>query len=293
MKKYFIFVFMFFIAVSAYAAENIEVMEAADNIYVLVSPKGGNVTVSTGEDGTFLIDDQLAGRSEIIQTAAKEINNQDIKFILNTHYHFDHSGGNEYFGGNDAIIIAHDNVRKRLSTKQFITYFKKEMEPMSEVGLPTITITNDMMFHYNNDDVRFIHIPEAHTDGDAIAYFTKANVIVAGDLIFNGFYPFIDIEHGGSIKGLIAGVDILLNIADSNTVVIPGHGSIMSKSDLQKYREMLLIISDKIETSISENKTLEQVVEGKPTQEYDEQLGAGIVPPDAFVTIIFNSLSRL
>lgn len=290
MKLFSTFLFMTLAISSVHAAEGIETIQAKDNLYVLVSPHGGNVTVSVGEDGTFLIDDQLATRSEIIQTAAKEINNQDIKFILNTHYHFDHSGNNEFFGEKDAIIVAHDNVRQRLSTRQFITYFKREMRPMARVGLPTVTFADNMTLHYNNDDIRFIHTPAAHTDGDVIAHFTQINVIVGGDLLFNGFYPFIDSEHGGSIKGLIAGVDVMLVIANSDTVIIPGHGAIMNKGDLQAYRDMLATISADIETAINAGKTLEQTIADKPTAAFDKKLGGGIIPPDAFVTTLYNSL---
>jgi len=258
----------------------------------LVSPQGGNVTVTNGEDGTFLIDDQLTGRSDIILNAAKAISKQDIKFILNTHYHFDHSGGNEYFGEKDAVIVAHDNVRQRLSQREFITYFKKEMLPMAKVGLPTVTFSQGMTLHYNNDAIRFIHPPAAHTDGDTVVYFEKANVIVSGDLIFNGIYPFIDTEHGGSITGLIAGIDVLLDLANEASVIIPGHGAVMNKTDLSSYKSMLVNISRKIETAIKEGKNLEQVIDEKPTQAFDGQFGDGLIPPDAFVRVIYNSLNR-
>lgn len=292
MKLLFSFLFIIFTPFPVNAADNIETIQVKDNIYVLVSPKGGNVAVSVGDDGAFLIDDQLAGRSEIVESAVKEIGNKDIKFILNTHYHFDHSGGNEYLGKKGAIIVAHDNVRQRLSTKQFITYFKREMLPMSNAGLPTVTISDNMTFHYNNDDIRFVHTPEAHTDGDTVAYFEKSNVIVAGDLVFNGFYPFIDVEHGGSIKGLIKGIDVLLGIATQETVVIPGHGDIMSKSELQSYRDMLAAISEKIESAIKAGKTFEQIIDEKPTQAFDDKIEDGIVPPDAFVKIVYESLNN-
>lgn len=291
MKLLSISLFMLLAAFSVYAVEGIETIQAKDNLYVLVSPHGGNVTVSVGEDGTFLIDDQLGTRSEIIQAAAKEINNQEIKFILNTHYHFDHSGNNEFFGEQDAIIVAHDNVRQRLSTRQFITYFKREMKPMAKAGLPSVTFSDNMTLHYNNDDIRFIHTPAAHTDGDVIAHFTKANVIVGGDLLFNGFYPFIDTEHGGSIKGLIAGADVLLGIARADTVIIPGHGAIMNKADLQAYRDMLATITSKVEVAIKAGKTLEQTIADQPTADFDKHSGDGIIPSDAFVTVIYNDLT--
>ncbi|PHS69578.1 MAG: MBL fold metallo-hydrolase [Methylophaga sp.] len=291
-KLFIAFLLYFSLSLFVYAsAADIKTIHVKDNLYVLISPHGGNVTVSVGEDGTFLIDDQLADRSEIIQAAAKEINKQDIKFILNTHYHFDHSGNNEFFGEKNAIIVAHDNVRQRLSTRQFITYFKREMLPMAKVGLPTVTFADNMTLHYNNDDIRFIHTPAAHTDGDVVAHFTQSNVIVGGDLLFNGFYPFIDTEHGGSIKGLIAGVDVMLNIAQADTIIIPGHGGIMNKIELQAYRYMLATITAKIEALINAGKTLEQVISEQPTAEFDEKLGGGLISPDTFVSVIYNNLT--
>ena len=283
---------------AAHAADNhaqesdVKIIQIKNNIHVLISPKGGNVVASTGEDGTFIIDDQLAGRSALIKAAAKSINDQDIKFVLNTHYHFDHTGGNEFFGKEKAIIVAHDNVRERLSTKQFITYFSKEMAPLSKAGLPVVTFSKDMTFHHNGNDIKIIHVPHAHTDGDAAAYFVNENVLVTGDTVFNGMYPFIDTEHGGSAKGLLAAHDTLLALANDDTIVIPGHGAPMSKAGLIAYQKTLKTIVARVETSIKDGKTLEQTVAAKPTQEFDERMSKGIVGPDAFTTILYNHLSN-
>lgn len=278
---------------SAYAQESdVKIIQVKNNIHVLVSPQGGNVVTSTGEDGTFIIDDQLAGRSALIKAAAKSINDQDIKFVLNTHYHFDHTGGNEFFGKENAIIVAHDSVRERLSTKQFITYFKKEMPPLSKAGLPVVTFSKDMTFHHNGNDIKVVHVPHAHTDGDVVAYFVNENVIVAGDTIFNGMYPFIDTEHGGSIHGLIAAHDTLLALANDETIIIPGHGPLMNKVELHTYQQALATIAKNIETAIESGKTLEQTVTAKPTQAFDEKMGSGFIGPDAFTTILYNHLSQ-
>ncbi len=284
---------LFFIPFSAHAQNDVKITPLKNNIHMLVSPQGGNIVTSTGEDGTFIIDDQLGGRSEIIEAAVKSINDQDIKFILNTHYHFDHSGGNEFFGAKNALIVAHDNVRKRLSTRQFITYFKREMLPLSKAGLPTLTFAHDMTFHYNGSSINIIHIPAAHTDGDAVAHFTDENIIVAGDLIFNGMYPFIDIEHGGSVMGIIAGLDVLLTLADDKTVIVPGHGPLMNKSGLQTYRQTLATIAEHIKSAIKDGKTREQTIAAKPTQEFDATLGKGFIGPDAFVSFLYDDLSRI
>lgn len=277
---------------STHAEEGVEVTKVTDNIHVLVSPMGGNVVLSSGSDGAFIIDDQLTGRSEIIEDAVEDIADEEVKFILNTHYHFDHTGGNEYFGEEDAVIIAQDNVRKRLSTKQFIAYFNKELPPLSKEGLPVVTFAEGLNLHYNDDDVRIIHLPNAHTDGDATAYFAKQNVLAAGDTIFNGMYPFIDTEHGGSIKGLVGALDTLLTLADDNTKIIPGHGAVMNKSEMQEYRDMLANITDVINAAVQSGKTLEETIALKPTQYFNEGKENGIVKPDDFVKIVYEDLKK-
>jgi len=292
MNRIFSYLFWAIFSFPVYAVEGVDVVKVKENIHVLVSPAGGNVVVSTGEDGTFLIDDQLPGRSELILSAVKEIDPQEIKFVLNTHYHFDHVSGNELLGEQDAVIVAHDNVRQRLKTRQFISYFQKEVLPLKKVGLPTVTMSDQMTLHYNDDEIQLFHTPAAHTDGDVVAIFTKANVIVGGDLIFNGRYPFLDVEHGGSIQGLIKGLDKLLAIADDKTVVIPGHGGIMTKGDLQHFRDMLNTISNNVEMAINEGKTLAEVIAAKPSINFDEEFGKSIIPPDDMVTAIYQSLKQ-
>lgn len=155
-----------------------------------------------------------------------------------------------------------------------------------------MTISDRMTLHYNNDEIRIFHTPAAHTDGDVVAIFTKANVIVGGDLVFNGRYPFLDVEHGGSIQGLIDGLDTLVAIADEKTVVIPGHGGIMNKSDLQHFRDMLNTISNNVERAINEGKTLAQVIAAKPSSNFDEEFGNSIIPGDDLVAAIYKNLKQ-
>ncbi len=273
-------------------AQDTKITNIRDNLHFLVSPSGGNITVSTGIDGTFIIDDQLEDRGEIIEQAIKTISDESIKFVLNTHYHFDHTGGNEHFGAQDALIVAHDNVYERLSTDQFITHFKRDMPALKKEGLPVVTFDNTMTLHYNGDDIKIIHTPNAHTDGDAAAHFTNENVIVAGDTIFNNMYPFIDTEHGGNVKGVIKALDIYSALADDNTIIVPGHGPLMNKAELQTYRDALATMTASVETAISEGKTLEQIIAAKPTKDFDETMGKGMIPPDVFVTFLYESLGR-
>lgn len=285
--------FLFFLLASfaCHAQSNIKVSQVRSNIYCLVSPTGGNVVVSTGEDGVFVIDDQLTERSEAIDVAIKDVANKEIQFILNTHYHFDHTGGNEFFGGKGSVIVAHDNVRKRLSARQFITYFKKEMQPYPRAALPVVTFADDITFHYNDDEIRVFHISAAHTDGDAAAFFANENVIVTGDTVFNGMYPFIDVEHGGSSRGMIKAAEIFLNISNDDTIIVPGHGGPMNKAELQAYRDALATITDRVEAAVKAGKTLEQTLAARPTREFDAGMDKGIVSAEAFTTLVYQDMT--
>lgn len=281
---------IFIIPSLAWAGSDIEIVPIKDHLHMLISPKGGNVIVSTGDSGTFIIDDQLETRSAAIKKAVASIDPLPVKFVLNTHYHFDHTGGNEAFSKDGALIVAHDNVRKRLSTKQFITYFQREMLPLSGSALPVVTFSSNLTLHYNDDDIRIIHVPNAHTDGDSVAYFSGQNVMVTGDTVFNGRYPFFDAEHGGSIKGLITGLNQLLALADDKTIIAPGHGNLMNKADLQSYKDILEIIMLRVEKSVAAGKSLEEVITERPSKEYDATMGQGLVEPDAFVTLIYKDI---
>ncbi len=259
-------------------------------LYLMVSPQGGNVVVSTGRDGTFLIDDQLEGRSAVMRAAVEKIAGGGADFILNTHYHFDHTGGNEAFGEEGAVIVAHDNVRKRLSTPQFITHFQRKMKPLAREGLPVVTFAKEVTFHHNGDTLHILHLPDAHTDGDSIAHFEEENVIVAGDVIFNGMYPFIDVEHGGSITGVINALDAITARADRRTVIVPGHGPVMKLSEVKAYRDVMAQIAMRVEEGIEAGKSRQEVVDSKPTAEFDETMSGEVVSADAFVGIVYDDL---
>lgn len=275
-----------------FAQDETKTEKVAEGIYLIISPKGGNVVLSAGEDGNFLMDDQLEPRSEILKETIGNINDEEIKFILNTHYHFDHTGGNEFFGEDGTIIVAHDNVRKRLNSKQFISYFKREMKPLSKAGLPVVTFDNDVTFHFNNQTIEMTHMPNAHTDGDVIAYFKQANVLVAGDTIFNGFYPFIDIEHGGSIRGVIKAADAMLDIANDETKIIPGHGPVLTRDELKDYKAALKSMMDSVAAAIKAGKSKEEVIAAKPAASFDSQFKKGPVDADTFISIMYDDLSR-
>lgn len=269
----------------------IETIPVAENIYMLVG-EGGNIGAVIGDDGIMLIDDQFAPLTEKIQAALDTISEEPVKFILNTHWHFDHTGGNENFGSAGAVIVAHDEVYTRMSTDQFITAFDREVPASPPSALPKITYGDTITFHLNGQTIQGFHVETAHTDGDTVIYFPEANVIHAGDVYFNGIYPFIDTSSGGSITGIISAVDKILAIAGTETKIIPGHGALSNRAELETYREMLEDVKAKTETAISQGATLEEFIASKPTAQYDEALGKGLLSPEQFLTIVYESLAQ-
>ncbi|WP_411291419.1 MBL fold metallo-hydrolase [Sphingorhabdus sp.] len=243
---------------------------------------GGNIGVSYGEDGTILIDDQFAPLTEKIQTAVSTLGAQPVKFLVNTHWHYDHTGGNENLGKAGAVIMAHDNVRVRMAAGQ------GDQKPSAKVALPVVTYADGLKLHLNGEEVRVIHMPAGHTDGDSIVHWTKSNVIHMGDLFFLRMsFPFVDASSGGDVRGVIAAADKVLAIADDQTKIIPGHGAMASKADLQQYRNMVSEIVAKIETGIKAGKTLEQIKADRPADGYGVKAD-GFITADRFVETVFN-----
>jgi cyclase len=269
----------------------IQTQKLADTVYMMTGA-GGNIGLSVGEDAVFVIDDQFAPLTPKIQAAIAKITDKPVKFVLNTHWHFDHTGGNENLGKGGALIVAHENVRKRLSVEGFIEFLGMKTQPEPRVALPVITFTRDLTFHINGDEVFAHHVARAHTDGDAVVQFRKSNVIHMGDTFFNKLYPFIDTSSGGSVAGVLAAVDLVLRLADDDTKIIPGHGPLGTKADLEAYREMLVAVSARVRQLIRQGRTLEQVVAAKPTAKYDEVWGKGFLPPEKFVAMLYGNLKR-
>ncbi len=271
-------------------AVRIEAVPVADGIFMLTG-RGGNIGLSVGDDGAFLIDDQYAPLTEKILAAIAEKTEHPVRFVINTHWHGDHTGGNENMGQAGAIIVAHENVRKRMSTEQFIKAFDTRVPPSPESALPVVTFTDSMTFHWNGDDIRVSYVGPAHTDGDSVIHFQKANVIHAGDTFFNGFYPFIDSSAGGGIDGMIAAADRVLAMADEKTKIIPGHGPLCQKAQLQASHDMLVVARDRIRKLMDEGNTRDEVIAAKPTADLDEEWGGGFLQPDAWVGIVFDGLA--
>jgi len=265
----------------------IKVTHVAGTVYMLEG-SGGNIGVSVGEDGIIVIDDEFAPLAPKIREALKGITDRPIKFILNTHYHGDHTGGNENFGA-DAPIIAQENVRKRLAEGSVVlgtTY-----PPMAKVGLPVITFKDNVTIHLNGEDIRAVHFPNGHTDGDSVIYFTQSNVIHMGDDFFNGIYPFIDIDHGGSVLGMIRDVDQVLKTAPGDAKMIPGHGPLGTAADLKSFVEMLRGTSSAVQKAMKKGRTLDQMKADKILKPWDKW-AHGFLDADTFLGILYKDLSR-
>lgn len=270
-------------------------VKITDNIYMLQGA-GGNIGLSFGSDGIFIIDDQFAPLHEKIMAVIDELTGDTAAesantFLLNTHFHGDHTGGNELLGKTGAVIMAHRNVRKRLSVEMNIPFFKKTSSPVPGIGLPVITFEQNITLHLNGDDVKIIHVGPAHTDGDAIVYFSKADVIHGGDILFTNSYPFIDLDNGGSVSGVIAAVETILKLAGDKTKIIPGHGDLTDKAGIEAYHKMMSTIFESVSEMVADNKTLEQIVAEKPTSEFDAQYN-GFISSEAFLGFIFRDLTE-
>ncbi len=237
----------------------IEIIPVNDNVYMLKGA-GGNIGVLTGDDGVFMIDDQFAPLTEKIKNAIKTISNEPIRFLINTHHHGDHTGGYSNFKKDGALIVAHENVRKRLN--------KEDTEPVNN-GLPIITFNDRMNLHINNNDIIIAHVHNAHTDGDALIYFPQSNVLHTGDTFFNGMFPFIDLNSGGSVDGDIKAAETGISLINENTKIIPGHGAIAHISDYKAYLNMLKTIRENVQKAIEEGVSEDEIINNeKLTSEF-------------------------
>ncbi len=267
----------------------IKATKVAGNVYMLEG-RGGNIGVSVGSDGILIVDDQYAPLADKIKAALKTLSEGKLKFVLNTHWHGDHTGGNVVFGP-EAPVIAHDNVRKRLSTEQRMEAFKTTVPASPKEALPVITFGQSLSVHFNGEEIRAIHFPQGHTDGDSVIFFTGSNVVHMGDDFFAGRFPFVDLGSGGSVEGLAKNIGEILGKLPTGVKLIPGHGPISTADDLKLYHRMLLETTDIVRKKMAAGKTLAEIkTEGLP--EEWKSWGTGFIKTDVWIETIHTSLSK-
>jgi cyclase len=269
----------------------IKVTKVSGNIYLLEG-SGGNIAASVGDDGIVIVDDQFAPLADKIRAALKGITSKPLRFIINTHYHFDHTGGNLPF--HDATIIAHDNVRKRLAQANVVgnggSAMKRDQPANPPEALPVITFAHDVTLHVNGEDIRALHAPSGHTDGDSIVFFPKSNVVHFGDDFVRYGFPFIDINGGGSSKGMIAALENALTQLPKDVKVIPGHGALATLDDVRSFLTMLKETRAVVEKAVKAGKTLQQLQQEKVLAQWEKYSGQ-FVSTDLFIETLYNELT--
>ncbi len=258
-------------AMPAPADVKIETVSLAPGIYML-NGRGGNVGLTVGVDGAAIIDDQFADMAPKIRAAVAMLSDQPVEFVINTHLHGDHTGGNDVFGKAGAVIIAQENVRKRLSTAQVNPSTNAPIAARAREALPVVTFADSATLHFNDEDLEFWHLPNAHTETDIVVRFRKANILHMGDLFVGGF-PFIDGNTGGTLDGLIRAHEAVLATVDDNTKIIRGHGPLGNKAELQAFHDMLVVIRDRVAKLVKAGKSQDDVVAARPTKEFEEKYG--------------------
>jgi len=252
---------------------------------------GGNILIFSGSDGIFMIDSQFAPLTDKIKKAIAAIQSGPVKYLMNTHYHGDHTGGNENIGKGGAMIIAHDNVYKRLSQGATKLSAGREIPPAPKEALPVISFSEDMKLHLNGADIHAFHVEHAHTDGDIIIYFPESNVMHMGDTFFKDRFPYIDLNSGGSVNGLLRAIGQVLLVIDDETKIVPGHGSMANKEDLVMYQKTIMTIRDRVNRSIRSGLELEEIKAANITKEF-ESWGTGFISADRFIDTIYKDLTK-
>ena len=269
----------------------IKVFKAGGNVYMLKG-KGGNIGFSVGEDGIIMVDDQFAPLTEKIKAALNAITDKPLRFVINTHYHFDHIDGNSSFQ-KEAPVIAHQNVRKRLESggnPGNLGSVKQEMKPAAREALPILTFSKDVTIHLNGEDIHVLHYPSGHTDGDSMIFFPESNVVHMGDDFVTYGFPFIDLAGGGSVEGMIVAVEHAIAILPTDVKVIPGHGMISNLDDVRRFVAMLKETRDIVENAIRAGKTLDQMKQEKILEAW-KNLSGEFISTDAFIETLYNDLT--
>lgn len=269
----------------------IKTTKITDGVYMLEGA-GGNIGLSVGDDGVVVIDDQFAPLTPKIQAAIAAITPKPIKFVLNTHWHGDHTGGNENLASAGAVVVAHDNVRKRMSVPQFIEIMKRDVPASPPRALPIVTFSTDVTLHLNGEDLHIVHVGPAHTDGDSIVIFPKAKVVHMGDCFMTDSYPFVDLGSGGTFDGFVATADMVLAMLDNTSKVIPGHGTLVGKAELKGWRDMLTAVRGRVKKEADAGKSLEAIQKLKVTGPWDDKWGKAFIKPEQMVEFVFKALKQ-
>jgi len=269
-----------------FRAIEVQTVKVADGLYVLMGGAAqGNIAVSAGSDGLLIVDSMYAPMHQKIMDALARISSQRIRYVVNTHLHGDHTAGNEAMANLGAVIISHENVRKRMAAQQ------NGAAPAG--ALPVVTYTDSMTLHFNGEEIYIYHPAPAHTDGDSIIYFRHANVMHVGDVPSSLRYPNIGVNEGGSVDGMIAAARQVMKIANPDTKIIPGHlGPVVGFKEIQQQLDMFAAVRDRVVSAIRAGKTLEEVVASKPTADFDQGRMGGAITPDRFVALVYTDLSR-
>ncbi len=294
MKKQIVFLIGVIVVNGALAQENFDTVKirpirVAEHIHMLKG-SGGNIGVLTGKDGVLMIDDQFAPLSQKIKDAIKTLDPGEIRFLINTHVHGDHSGGNENFKRMGVTVIAHDRVRERMMKVHVDKASKETTPPRDKDAWPVITVTDKISFHLNDEDIDVLHFSSGHTDGDVIVYFKKANVFHTGDMFVRYGYPYIDASRGGGINVFIAYLDKLLPLMDENSKVIPGHGELATKADVKVFRDKLADIRDQVAAALKKGKKVEDIPAMSISDKYDAEWGKGFLKGKDYILFIAEDL---
>lgn len=265
----------------------VKATKVAGSVHMLTGA-GGNIGVSVGEDGIVLVDDQYAPLAPKIETALRTITDRPVRFVLNTHYHGDHTGGNEHFG-KSAPVVAHENVRRRLNGDAIGPDGRRP--PVAHGALPVLTFNDSVTIHLNGEDVRAVHMPNGHTDGDSVIWFTKSNVVHMGDDYFAGMFPFVDTHNGGSVRGLIANIEKVLPLIPADAKIIPGHGPLSDKAGLSAFLDMLKGTLAAVEQGVAAGKSADQLKQDNALAKW-ESWGTGFIKTDRFIDTLHAEASR-
>lgn len=276
------------------SAPEVTVTPINESFYMISTeqPSDSTILLHIGDDGALLVDSHWSYMNDAIRATLTELTEQPVRYVINTHWHPDHTDGNENFHNTGAVLFAHENVRTRMAEGQVIEFFGFEVPPYPEDALPNVTFSDEITMHVNGEDICVFYTAPAHTDGDAVVYFPEANIVHMGDVYLHGIYPFIDTSSGGDAAGSIEVLNRALEMINEDTVVVPGHGPLSNYQELRDYRDMFVTVHDRVQQAVQDGQSLEQVIAAKPTAEFDARYNNPPFTNDAFLMTLYGVLSQ-